>query len=45
MKAAAVVLLMVPVLFAADTVPADHAKDYVGKTATVCGKVSRWDRR
>src|SRR4051812_437728 len=39
MKAAAVVLLIVPVLFAADTVPADHAKDYVGKTATVCGKV------
>lgn len=39
MKTAAAVLLLLPALFAAGTVPADHAKDYVGKTATVCGKV------
>jgi hypothetical protein len=32
-------VLLVRVLCAADTIPAAQAKDHVGQTATVCGKV------
>lgn len=33
-------ILLAHVLCAADTVPSAQAKDHVGKTATVCGKVA-----
>jgi DNA/RNA endonuclease YhcR with UshA esterase domain len=41
MKASAVLAwaLAAPFLFAADTIPAAQAKDHIGQTATVCGKV------
>ena len=41
MKAPAICLLLfcVSSAFAADTIPASQAKDHVGQTGTVCGKV------
>ena len=40
MKLALGAALCAVVLYAADTIPSSHAKDHIGETGTVCGKVA-----